>query len=119
MKFPIRAALFVSFLASPSGMAQTIGDRAVSSQASQNSPSDRDQAPRTETTGGEERNPEPHIYRLGEHLSEVYGRYDLVDDWARHQLKKPPDGSHWVQYGENYLLVKATDGLITQIVAAS
>lgn len=120
MKFPIIiAALFVWFLASPAGMAQTTGDRAPSSQASQNSSRDLGQSARTETTGGEERDPEPHIYRLGEHLSESYGRFELVDDWVRHQLMKPPDGSHWVRYGDNYLLVKATDGLITQIVAAS
>ena len=100
-------------------MAQTIGDRAVSAQVSPNSSRDIGQSARSETTGGEQRNPEAHIYRLGEHLSENYGSFDLVDDWARHQLKKPPDGSHWVRYGENYLLVKATDGLITQIVAAS
>jgi Ni/Co efflux regulator RcnB len=100
-------------------MAQMIGDRAIFSQASQNSSRDLDQAARTETTGGEQQNPEPHIYRLGDHLSEAYGRYDLVDDWERHQLKKPPGGSHWVRYGDNYLLVKATDGLITEIVAAS
>ena len=100
-------------------MAQTIGNKAVSAQSSPNSSRDLDQSPRSETTAGEQRNPDPHIYRLGEHLSEAYGNYDLVDDWAKHQLKKPPDGSHWVRYGQNYLLAKATDGLITQIVAAS
>src|SRR5690348_13203295 len=27
--------------------------------------------PQSETTGGDKRNPEPHIYKLGEHLSEA------------------------------------------------
>ena len=31
----------------------------------------------------------------------------------------PPEGHHWVRYGENYLLVTATDGLIKRIVRAS
>ena len=119
MKFPIFTALLLSFLASHPGMAQTSNDTAAPSQTSQNSTGDFDRSTRTETSGSEEKNPQPHIYRLGEHLSEAYGRFDPVDDWARHQLKKPPDGSHWVRYGDNYLLVKATDGLITEIIAAS
>jgi len=73
---------------------------------------------RSETTGGDVRNPEPHIYRLGEHLSEAYGSYELIDDWQRARLTAPPGGHHWVRYGENYLLVTATDGLITRIVRA-
>jgi Ni/Co efflux regulator RcnB len=76
-------------------------------------------APRSETTGGNKRNPEPHIYRLGEHLSEVYGSYELVDNWQQAKLMAPPAGHHWVRYGENYLLVTATDGLITRIQRAS
>jgi len=72
-----------------------------------------------ETTGGKPRDPEPHIYKLGEHLSEAYGSYEIVDDWQRHRLMAPPQGHHWVRYGENFLLVTATDGLIKQIVRAS
>ena len=74
--------------------------------------------PQSETTGGNKRNPEPHIYKLGEHLSEAYGGYQLVDDWKTAKLAMPPEGHHWVRYGENYLLVTATDGLITRIVHA-
>jgi Ni/Co efflux regulator RcnB len=75
--------------------------------------------PQAETSGGEPRNPEPHIYKLGEHLSEAYGGYELVDDWQREKLTMPPDGHHWIRYGENFLLVTATDGLIKRIVRAS
>jgi Ni/Co efflux regulator RcnB len=74
--------------------------------------------PQSETTGGDKRNPEPHIYKLGEHLSEAYGEYQLVDDWKASKLMAPPEGHHWVRYGENFLLVTATDGLITRIVHA-
>jgi Ni/Co efflux regulator RcnB len=76
-------------------------------------------APRAETTGGEPRNPEPHIYKLGEHLSEAYGNYEIVDNWQQYRLMAPPQGHHWVRYGENYMLVTATDGLIKRIQPAS
>ena len=76
-------------------------------------------APQTETTGGDKRNPEPHIYKLGEHLSEAYGSYELVDNWQQAKLTMPPQGHHWVRYGENYMLVTATDGLIKRIQRAS
>ena len=75
--------------------------------------------PQAETGGGKARDPEQHIYKLGEHLSEAYGRYELVDDWQREKLMMPPQGHHWVRYGENFLLVTATDGLIKRIVRAS
>ncbi len=44
-------------------------------------------------------------------LSEAYGDYELVDNWQSEHLTMPPEGHHWVRYGENYLLVTATDGL--------
>ena len=75
-------------------------------------------APQTQTTGGDKRNPEPHIYKLGEHLSEAYGSYEIVDDWQGSKLTMPPEGHHWVRYGENFMLVTATDGLIKRIVHA-
>ncbi len=75
--------------------------------------------PQPETSGGDKRNPEPHIYKLGEHLSEAYGSYEIVDNWQREKLMAPPEGHHWVRYGENYMLVTATDGLIKRIVRAS
>lgn len=75
--------------------------------------------PQSETTGGDKRSPEPHIYKLGEHLSEAYGSFELVDDWQQAKLMAPPQGHHWVRYGQNYLLVTATDGLITRIQRAS
>ncbi|HXJ00020.1 MAG TPA: RcnB family protein [Micropepsaceae bacterium] len=73
----------------------------------------------TNQTGSSPDNPAPHIYKRGEHISPSYGSFDVVGDWSRFHLAKPPDGSHWVKYGDNYLLVKIDDGQITDIVKAS
>jgi Ni/Co efflux regulator RcnB len=75
---------------------------------------------RAESTRGRDADkPAPHIYKRGEHLSPSYGSFDVVGDWSRVRLTKPPEGSHWVKYGDNYLLVKIDDGQITDIVKAS
>ena len=72
-----------------------------------------------QTSGGEADNPAPHIYRRGEHISPSYGKFDTVSDWSFFHLMKPPEGSHWVKFDGNYLLVSDTSGLITDIVKAS
>lgn len=105
------AALALSVFAVPTAPAQIQLRIAADSAQSR--------APGRETTGGDVRNFEPHIYKLGEHLSEVYSNYELVDDWRSAKLTAPPERHHWVRYGENYLLVTATDGLITRIIRAS
>jgi len=108
------AALAMSVVAMPLAVAQ-IQTREIAPATAQT----ETKAPQAETGGGAPRNPEPHIYKLGEHLSEAYGSYELVDDWQREKLMMPPEGHHWVRYGENFLLVTATDGLIKRIVHAS
>jgi len=111
------AALAASVLAIPPAPAQTqIAQIQVKEGAPATAPT---KTPQAETSGGEPRNPEPHIYKLGEHLSEAYGDYELVDNWQREKLTMPPEGHHWIRYGENYMLVTATDGLIKRIVRAS
>ena len=106
------AALALSLVAIPLASAQ-IQIKEIAPASAQT------KTPQAETGGGEPRNPEPHIYKLGEHLSEAYGSYELVDDWQREKLMMPPEGHHWVRYGENFLLVTATDGLIKRIIRAS
>ena len=69
-----------------------------------------------QTSGGESDNPAPHIYKRGEHISRTYGAFDDVTNWQRFRLAKPPEGSHWVHFGDDYLLVKNESGLITDIV---
>ena len=71
-----------------------------------------------QTSGGEADNPAPHIYKKGEHISRSYGAFDDVKDWAHFNLMRPPSGSHWVKYGDNYLLVDDKSGLIGDIVKA-
>lgn len=106
------AALALSVLAIPLAPAQ-IQLRELAAAT------DTSKTPRSETSGGTPRDPEPHIHKLGEHLSEAYGSYELVDDWQGSKLEQPPEGHHWVRYGDDYLLVTATDGLIKRIVHAS
>jgi Ni/Co efflux regulator RcnB len=71
------------------------------------------------TGGGDADNPAPHIYKRGEHVTRSYGAFDVVQDWNQFHLTKPPQDSHWVKYGDNYMLVKIDSGLITDIVKAS
>jgi Ni/Co efflux regulator RcnB len=120
-------ALAMSVLAIPLASAQIqLRDTASDTVQSKTAPQSQASAvtapskkPQAETTGGDKRNPEPHIYKLGEHLSEAYGSYEIVDNWQASKLAMPPEGHHWVRYGENYMLVTATDGLIKRIVHAS
>ena len=69
-----------------------------------------------QTSGGDADNPAPHIYKKGEHISRSYGAFDDVKDWAHFNLMRPPAGSHWVKYGDNYLLIDEKSGLINDIV---
>lgn len=105
-------------LAIPMAPAQ-IQIKEIAPASAQSKASVATKTPQAETSGGDARNPEPHIYKLGEHLSEAYGSYEIVDDWQREKLMMPPEGHHWIRYGENFLLVTATDGLIKRIVRAS
>ena len=72
-----------------------------------------------QTSPGDADNPAPHIYKRGEHISRSYGAFDVVSDWNRFHLTRPPEGSHWVKYGANYLLVDEMSGRIDDIVKAS
>src|SRR4051812_8883117 len=66
-----------------------------------------------QTSGGDIDNPAPHIYKKGEHISRTYGAFDDVTDWDHFNLHRPPSGSHWVKFGNNYLLVDDKSGLIS------
>ena len=119
MKPLICATLAMFWFASPL-LAQT--QQQIDSAANQtelNSQGDLAGAHTNQTGAGDKDNPAPHIYKRGEHISQSYGAFDVVDDWSRFRLAKPPVDSHWVKYGDNYLLVKTDSGLITDIVKAS
>lgn len=58
-----------------------------------------------------------HDLRRGDRLPSRYrtNQY-VVDNWRRHRLHRPPHGYHWVQTGADYVLVRASNGVIAQII---
>ena len=60
--------------------------------------------------------PEHRFYR-GDRLPPEYRhRQYVVDDWNGHHLRQPPRGYHWVQAGDDYLLIAIASGLIAEII---
>ncbi len=58
-----------------------------------------------------------HDMRKGARLSREYGGNQyVVSDWRGHRLTAPPRGYHWVQTGNDYVLVAITTGIIMQIL---
>ncbi len=64
-----------------------------------------------------ERGAGPHGYHKGDRLpvAEHNKRY-VVRDWRSHNLRVPPRGYHWVQSGNDFLLVAVTTGVIADLV---
>lgn len=120
---PLICATLVMFSLSAPALAQSLSSvpkKPDASVQSELNPQSNLAGPHTDQTApGDANNPAPHIYKRGEHLSRSYGAFDVVGDWNRFHLAKPPDDSHWVKYGDNYLLVKTDSGQITDIVKAS
>jgi Ni/Co efflux regulator RcnB len=58
-----------------------------------------------------------HEIHRGEHLPRYYwsDRY-RVADWRRHHLSAPWGGHHWVQTGNDFVLVDAGSGRIAKVV---
>jgi Ni/Co efflux regulator RcnB len=57
-----------------------------------------------------------HAYHKGDRLPVEYRhRHYVVDDWRGHQLSAPPRGYHWVQTGNDYVLVAIATGIILQL----
>jgi Ni/Co efflux regulator RcnB len=58
-----------------------------------------------------------HAFYKGQRLPVQYrDRGYWVDDWRGHRLSAPPAGYHWVQTGNDYVLVANNTGLIFQIL---
>lgn len=58
-----------------------------------------------------------HNFHRGDRLPPEYrNRNYVVDDWRAHHLSAPPRGYHWVQSGDDYLLVAITSGIIAQLL---
>ena len=58
-----------------------------------------------------------HAFHRGERLPAEYRhRQYVVDDWRNHHLTAPPRGYHWVQSGNDYVLVAIATGIILQLM---
>jgi Ni/Co efflux regulator RcnB len=58
-----------------------------------------------------------HQWHRGDRLPPEYNhRNYVVDDWRGHHLSAPPRGYHWVQSGNDYVLVAIASGIIAQLL---
>jgi Ni/Co efflux regulator RcnB len=58
-----------------------------------------------------------HSYYRGERMPLQYRtRQYVVEDWRGHRLSAPPRGYHWVQSGNDYVLVAIATGIILQLM---
>ncbi len=61
-----------------------------------------------------------HDMRRGGRISNDYrGNQYVVNDWRGHRLSAPPRGSHWVQTGNDYVLVAIASGIIAQVLLSN
>jgi len=60
-----------------------------------------------------------HRWARGEHLSREYidKRY-IVTDWKLRHMRQPPRGYHWYRADDQYVLVRSSDNIITDILDA-
>ena len=58
-----------------------------------------------------------HQYHRGDRLpaSEHTKQY-VVNDWRGHNLRAPPNGYHWVQSGDDFVLVAIATGVIADLL---
>ena len=55
-------------------------------------------------------------FRRGERLPSGYrSNHYVVDNWRTHGLRAPQRGQHWVQVGNDYLLVSIATGVIASV----
>lgn len=60
--------------------------------------------------------PRHDLYR-GQRLPAVYHtRHYVVDNWRAHRLSAPPRGHHWVQVGNDYVLIAIATGIIASVL---
>jgi len=58
-----------------------------------------------------------HRFHRGDRLPPEYrNRQYVVNNWRDHHLNAPPRGYHWVQTGNDYVLVAVTTGVILQMI---
>lgn len=58
-----------------------------------------------------------HSYFRGDRMPNQYRSYQyVVEDWRGHGLRFPPRGYHWVQSGNDYVLVAIATGVILELL---
>lgn len=58
-----------------------------------------------------------HAFHRGGRLPSYYHEPQyVVDDWRGHHLSAPPRGYHWVQTGDDFVLVAIATGIILQLM---
>lgn len=58
-----------------------------------------------------------HNWVRGSRVPPQYRGYNyVVNDWRGHRLSAPPRGYHWIQNGNDYLLVAIATGVIASLV---
>ncbi|HEV7816914.1 MAG TPA: RcnB family protein [Janthinobacterium sp.] len=78
---------------------------------------DRNDYHPVENRGGERGAGPRHDMRKGGRLPPEYNnRQYVVDDWRGHHLSAPPRGYHWVQTGNDYVLVGIATGIIANLL---
>ncbi|HZR03418.1 MAG TPA: RcnB family protein [Burkholderiales bacterium] len=91
-------------------------DRHIEARQQPNGPQDRRYADGNRARDGRGAGPD-HQFHRGERLPrEYHNKHYVVDDWRGHHLSAPPRGYHWVQTGNDYVLVAIASGLIAQIL---
>lgn len=65
----------------------------------------------------QERGAGPHGYHNGDRLpASERSRRHVVNNWHQRNLRAPPRGYHWVQSGNDFVLVAITTGIIADIL---
>ena len=69
--------------------------------------------PRWEERGA---GPDYNYYRGGRMPYEYRSYQYVVEDWDVHGLRRPPRGYHWIQSGNDYVLVAIATGIILELM---
>ena len=56
-------------------------------------------------------------WRRGQHLPPDF-RGDIVSDYARYHLRRPPRGYYWYRAGDDFVLVAVATGMIFDVIGA-
>ena len=82
-----------------------------------NDRNDRQQDSRYDRQDGRRGAGPDHNWVRGSRVPQQYRGYNyVVNDWRGHRLSAPPRGYHWIQNGNDYLLVAIATGVITSLV---